>query len=462
MSAPSAQNLATRLRQVRLARRADQTPKLPATWDVIKVGLTVPTIAWLAVLVVVVITKAAAGAGFSGLGAATAAGWLIANQTPLTIGGVAIGVLPLVPTLLVGFGTYRVVRRATVDATSFNELLRIAGTAVLGPLLATALALAVVADGASSGPVGNPAPLGAFGMTVVVHGVAAIGGLLPRVTQPFLDEFAIPASDRVGARAGTAAFFVLIAGGGIAVFAGFVAHFGAVADILGLGNTFDGYLGLTVLSILYLPNVVVSAAAVTAGASATLGGLTVDAFSTHPGTLPPVPIAGVVPTSDLGPWGAVLFAVPLVGGVLLGWYTRSDDVVAHLRAVGVGASVASGLMVVAVALSGGRLGEMGQAGVSVPLAGVFTLTALGVTALLTVGVLWLRSSTAGRSTRRSSAIVADDPDELVAEDEDLEADDPDIDGSPEDDDAAADDDRDDQADPEWDVAEPARDSDAAV
>ena len=146
MSAPSTSNLAARLRQVRLARRADQEPKLPATWDVIKVGLTVPTVAWLVSAVIVLITKVAAGAGFSSFGSATAAGWLAANQTALTVGGVTIGVLPLVPTLLIGYGTYRVVRRATVDATSFNELLRIAGTAVVGPLVATALALAVVAD----------------------------------------------------------------------------------------------------------------------------------------------------------------------------------------------------------------------------------------------------------------------------------------------------------------------------
>lgn len=419
MSAPSTSNLAARLRQVRLARRADQEPKLPATWDVIKVGLTVPTVAWLVSAVIVLITKVAAGAGFSSFGSATAAGWLAANQTALTVGGVTIGVLPLVPTLLIGYGTYRVVRRATVDATSFNELLRIAGTAVVGPLVATALALAVVADGSSSGPVGSPSPLAAFGMTIVVHGVAALAGVVPRVIGPFLDEFAVAASDRIGAEAGVAAFFALIAGGGVAVFAGFLAHLGAVSDLVSRGNTFDGYLGLSVLSILYLPNFVVNAAAVTAGASATLGGTTIDALSTHPGTLPPVPIAAVVPGSDLGAWGALLYAVPALAGVLIGWHTRSDDLVAHLRAIGVGAAVASLLMVVAVAFSGGTLGEMGEAGVSVPLAGVFTLTALGVTATATAGILWLNRRFGGRRAYGAPDL---DLDELLDEPEPVDAD----------------------------------------
>ncbi|MBM7367428.1 cell division protein PerM [Gordonia hydrophobica] len=390
MSAPTSESLATRLRQVRLARRADQAPRLPATWDVIKVGLTVPTFAWLAAVALVLITKVAAGAGFSGLGSATAAGWLAMNQTTLTIGGVVIGVLPLVPTILIGYGTYRVVRRATVDADSFNELLRVAGTAIVGPVLATALALAIVADGASSvSPVGNPNPLAAFGMTILVHGVSAAVGLVHRVLPPFLDEFAIPASDRIGARGGAAAFGALITGGAVAVFVGFVVHFNAVGDVIAQGNTVDGYLGLTVLSVLYLPNFVVGGAAVASGASATLGSSVIDALSTHPGVLPPVPVAAVVPTSDLGAQGALLFAVPAVAGILLGWYTRSADLVAHLRAIGVGAAVASLLMVVAAGVSGGTLGELGEAGVGVPVAGVFTFTAVGVTAVVTAGIQWL-------------------------------------------------------------------------
>lgn len=416
MSAPATESLATRLRQVRLARRADQAPKLPATWDVIKVGLTVATVAWLAAATIVLIVKVAAGASFSGIGVATAAGWLAMNQTALTIGGVTIGALPLVPTLLVAYGTFHVVRRATRDADSFNELLQVAGTAIVGPLLATALALAVIADGASSvSPVGNPNPLTAFGMTLLVHGVAAATGLVPRVLPAFLDEFAVPASDRVGARGGAAAFFVLVSGGAIAVFVGCVAQFELIGEVIAAGNTFDGYFGLTGLSLLYLPNFVVGGAAVSVGASANLGGTVIDALSTHAGALPPVPIAAVVPASDLGAWGALFFAVPAAAGVLLGWYTRSADIVAHLRAIGVGAAVASLLMVVAAGLSGGTLGEMGHAGVGIPVVGVFTFTSLGVAAVVTAGLAWLKNYLAGRG----SATVDDDnaaDDDLVEPD----------------------------------------------
>lgn len=395
-------------------------PKAPATWDVIKVGLTVPTLAWLFAAAIVLIAKVAAGAAFSGIGVATAAGWLAMNQTALTIGGVAIGVLPLVPTALVAYGTFGVVRRATRNADSFNELLRVAATAITGPLIATALALAVIADGVSSvSPVGNPNPLAAFGMTLLVHGVAAAAGLVPRVAPAFLDEFHIPASDRVGARGGVAVFFVLLAGGAIAIFAGFVAHFSVVGELIAAGNTVDGYVGLTGLSLLYLPNFVVGGAAVTVGASANLGGTVVDALSTHVGAVPPLPIAAVVPASDMGAWGALLFVVPAVAGGLLGWHTRTTDVLAHARAIGVGAAVASLLMVVAAGLSSGMLGEMGQAGVEVPVVGVFTFTSVGVAALVTAGLGWLRNYLTGRSEPSDDGFG--DVDEPDLDDVDLDA-----------------------------------------
>ncbi|WP_051198609.1 DUF6350 family protein [Gordonia shandongensis] len=392
MPAPTSDSLATRLRRVRVARRADAEPRVQATWDVVRVGVTVPTVAWLIIAVAIAVVQLSAGAGLTGLGSATAAGWLAANQTALNLGGVTISVLPLVPTLLVALGTLRVVRRATATAATTGELLRIGGIAVAGPLVATALGLAVIAEGTASGPVGNPNPLGAFVTTLVVHGVAAVIGVIPRIAEPFFEEFAISPTDRVGTRAGTAAFFVLLGGGALAVLASFVIHFRRVGELTDLGHGFDGYLGLTVLSILYLPNVVIGAAAVACGASASLGGTLVDAFSTHAGAMPPLPIAALVPQDDMGAAGALLFIVPVTAGVLIGRVTRSADVLAHLRAVAVAVAVVSGLVVVATGVAGGQVGELGHAGVNAPLSGVFVVASLGVTALVYVGAGWLFGS----------------------------------------------------------------------
>lgn len=402
----SSKSLATRLRQVRLARRADSTPHKAATWDLVRVGFLVPGLSILVITVVVGIVRLLAGDGLSGIMSATAAGWLAVNQVPVTISGVTLGVLPLLPTLLVCAGTVKVVAEGAATARELPDLVGIVGAALGGSALVTALSLAVVSDGAAVSAVGQPDPLAAFGYTILIQGVAVLIGIAIPSLKPILEEFAIPATERVGLRGGAIAFGVLIAGGAAMVLGSIVVHWGSVSAMIADGNTFDGFLGLTGLSILYLPNMVIGAAAVTTGASAQLGDTVFDAFDVSRGAVPPLPVVAAVPESGIGGLGALLFVVPLAAGLLLGWYCRSSEPLRHLRAVAIGSAAAAALVVATGWVSGGRLGELGHTGVDVAASGVFTFAWLMLAGALVVGGTWV----AGGGIARARS--GDDTDDL--------------------------------------------------
>ncbi|WP_336820138.1 cell division protein PerM [Gordonia sp. MMO-8] len=407
---PTPNSLAARLRQVRLTRRADVTPRKAATWDLVKVALLSPMITVIVIAVIIGIIRLLAGDGLSGLGSAVAAGWLAVNQVPVTIGGITLGILPLLPTLLAAAGTAKVVAEGASTARELPDLIGIVGAALGGSMLVTTLSLAVIADGSAVTPIGQPDSLQAFGYTLLVQGAAVLVGVAIPSLKPILAEFAVPATERVGARGGLIAFGLLAAGGAVAVFVGLVTHWGAMKAMIADGNTVDGYLGLTVLSVLYLPNMIVGATAISTGASAQLGTTILDAFDVARGEVPPLPVVAALPETSIGSLGALFFLVPLIAGAFLGWYCRSDDPVRHLRAIGIGAAVAAALMVTVAWVSGGRLGELGHSGVNVPTTGVFTFAWLALGGALVVAVL--RLADGGLTGRRRAADeIGDDLDD---------------------------------------------------
>ncbi|UQE75834.1 DUF6350 family protein [Gordonia sp. PP30] len=436
--ASTTESLATRLRQGRVNRRAERQPVRAATWDLLKVALLVPAVTTVLLALAVTVTKFLAGGSFGGIGAQTAAAWLAVNQVPLTIGGVTVGVLPLVPTLAMIAAAAVVTARASREVETLHEVASIAAAALAGPLLWTALALAVVADGAAVSSIGQAAPLPAFGHTLAVQLIGVAIGVGRRCLQPLFDVYEFPVTDRVGARAGLLAFLGLFAGGGVLVAAGIVAEWGRIGLLIGEGHSFDGYLGLTLLSILYLPNVIIGALGISVGATAQAGTATVDALSVAPGTVPPLPILGILPGHSLGGIGALVFVLPVAIGLLVGWYCRSVDLVKHLRAVGVAAAVCAALIVLSCALASGGAGELGRVGVSAPLAGVYAFAWIAVTGAVVAGVGAAAGGLLPSPRRRH---VADfDLDELLASEEfaDLEIiDDPDADYDMPDDDLDA-------------------------
>ncbi|GAA3968568.1 hypothetical protein GCM10022231_32060 [Gordonia caeni] len=397
-----------------MTRHGDDTPGRAATWDLLKVALLVPAVTTAILAVVVMVTKLLAGGAFGGLGAQVGAGWLVVNQVPLTVGGVTVGVLPLMPTIALIAGVAVVTARASRQVETLQEVGSIAGAALAGPLLWTALALAVVADGSAVSAIGQATPLPAFGHTLLVQAIGVAIGVGRRCLQPLFDNYEFPVTERVGARAGLLGFVCLSTGGALLVTIGIAVSWGRVGDLLAEGHSFDGYLGLTLLSILYLPNVIIGALGVSVGATAQAGTATIDALGVQGGAVPPLPILGILPDQGLGALGALVFVLPAAVGVLVGWYCRSHDFLKHLRAVGVAAAAGAALVVLSCAMAAGGAGELGRVGVSAPLAGVYAFAWIAVLGAVTAGIYQLLPES---WVRRGAPDPGFDLDELLAGDE---------------------------------------------
>ena len=404
----TAESLASRLRQMRRRDRARAGDVDSTARELIIVAFAVPIVAVAAIALVVLAVLLLAGSGLSGLAGAVGVIWLSIHQVPLTMNGVTLGVLPLLPTLLVVAGTAGIAGSAGVGNRTPRELGGIIASAIAGPLLVTAMALAVVMDGSSVLPVRSPDALTAFAATIALHGAAAVSGVVWRRRFRLYQRFEISAADRRGVRYGAVAAVALLTAGALVVTLRLVMQWSTVAALFAGGNDFDGYLGLFGLSVLYLPNVIVGAASILVGADVHVGTAGVELLTVTPGAVPPLPILGVLPGTDAGKLGALGFLVPALIGLVVGWRCRHADPLTNVRTVAVAGAVAAALLTICAALSGGALGELGSAGPAIAATGVYTLGWVVGLGLLIAVIYGLSPST--RALRAQG--IVDDEEEL--------------------------------------------------
>ncbi|WP_290724702.1 DUF6350 family protein [Gordonia sp. UBA6683] len=404
------ENLSARLRQVRRATRAQRLGTEGSARELILVAFGVPVITLMVLVVCVLAVLLMSGGDMSGIANVISACWLAIHQVPLTMNGVTLGVLPMLPTLLVAAGTAGFASSASRVGRSPSELAAIAAAAIGGPLVITAMALAVLMDGSSDMPVGAPNALLAFGCTIALHGLATAAGVVWRRRRDLAALTSVTPADRRGFRFGLLAAVALLAAGSVLVLVRLLLSFSDVGQLLSGGYRFDGYLGLTVLSILYLPNVIVGATAVLVGADVHVGAMSVDLLSVRSGPLPPVPLLAALPDADYGTLGVVGFVVPAAVAGYVGWRCRSLDPIAHVRAVGVAGAVAASIIVLLAWPAGGQLGEIGATGINVAAAGVFTLGWVVVVGLIVALIYGCLPST--RRARLQIESGGEDSDDL--------------------------------------------------
>ena len=312
----------------------------------------------LLISAVVVVTLVSASSDLTGTFGAIATTWLAIHQVPVVIDDVQLGVLPLLPTALMMWVVARRCASAATLAETRIAVARLVGAAVAGPLTVTAICLVVVADASAAIPLSSPNALSAFGWVAGIHLVAATVGVVVahwQIIEPELPRWA-SAAVRPGAWTTTA----LLAAGSIAVLCALLISWSTVGDLLARGGGFVGVLGLTVLSLLYLPNLVVGAVAVMTGASADIGEVSTSVFGNIGGDLPPLPVLGAVPAGTGGGFWPVLLVVPVVIGIYLGrdCARRVGGQDGILTAVA--AAFMSGTVIALLALaSGGELGYFG-------------------------------------------------------------------------------------------------------
>ncbi|MEU0539491.1 DUF6350 family protein [Nocardia sp. NPDC005978] len=381
-------------------------------------------------------TLAAAGSGYSGASGAIAASWLAVHQVPLTIGKTAIGLWPLLPT---GFLLWLAARDCASAAEQYAgsddrdenrctpvDLAWIAGAAVGGPLLITAICLAVADDAAAVVPLQPPNTLSAFGWVIGLHLLAVLFGVGARHWRDFAELAPIPVPPWVvpGVLAGFRAAWRLAAVAGVIALVSFLVHFSSIGDTYATAGNFVGVLGLTLLSLAYLPNAIIDTVSVLLGGQLTIGPGSLSLFGIEGAPVPAVPLAAAVPTGPAAGWWFALLLAPAAVAVLCGvdCARTSDDRAAAPWATLTAAGVVAALFTLVALPAGGELGTFGRLGPSTGLSAALALAWFAAGGYLGLfGARWF-AVPAASAVAAAGAAVYDDYDTAEYDDAEYEDD----------------------------------------
>jgi hypothetical protein len=355
-------------------------------WGALVGAACLPAVAsYLAAAVALVMLTAAGGADSSVAGVARvgAVGWLVAHHVPLTIEGAPLGVLPLLPTLLLGAlvarGAAGVAGRSGINQPADAGWVAgaIAGThGVLGAVLALVATPATVTADPGQAAVGCALVAGA----AAGLGLARPCGLLPAALRR------APGWVRPGLEAGLWGLAIALTAGFFTVLIALVVSAPEVVQMSGadVGSVF----GLTVVSIGYLPNAAIAGLSWLAGPGLSVGALSVSPVAVHAGPVPGIPLFAALPQGPAQPWWGFAMAVPLLIGAAVGHrcLAAGHDRLVRLRVLAVAATVLAIGSAVLGALAGGSLGAAALDPVEVPfgsLAGaLLAATLLGGVAVI--------------------------------------------------------------------------------
>lgn len=334
------------------------------------------TFALSAIVVLVLVTLFAAGSAMAGAAGAVAASWLALHQVPLVIGKTTLGLFPLLPTALLLGAAGRESYRAVTPNSSRTEIGWVFGAALGGPLLLTAVCLAVAEDASAVVALQPPDTLAAFGWVIFLHLGAAGTGVALRMRRRMFDLLRAPEWVIAGIYGAGSTVLRLFGCAAAVTVVSFLAHWGDIGDTYRSAGNAWGFIGLTLLSLAYLPNVVLGAVGVLLGAGANFGAASIGLFGVVGGPVPAVPVMAAVPTGPASAWWAALLLIPAAVGVLGGidaGRTSGDRLTAPWATL-TSAGAATLLLVVFGALAGGELGTFGRVGLELP---IFALVSFG-------------------------------------------------------------------------------------
>ncbi|MFI8567471.1 DUF6350 family protein [Rhodococcus sp. NPDC078407] len=366
-------------------------------------GLVVVVATTLALL-----TLVSTNSDLTGTFGAIAGSWFVVHLIPLSIGGTSLGVAPLLPTLIIGWSVARTVHRA-VDADTELRMVRwVFAASLAGPLAVTAIALAVAKDASTVIGLSSPNALVAFSCVAGVHAAASGTGLMLARWDSLVLRRGLPDWVRALVAPFVRTLSMLAAGGAAVVLIALLLSWETAGALVDSGRDVVGMLGLTVLSVLYLPNVVLGALAVATGSSAGFGDASVSLFATTGGPLPPLPILAVLPEGPAQTIWVVMLAVPIGAGLLLGrdCAVRNADIQVAVSSVWVVAAAAGLLAALFGYAAGGNLGTFGTVEVTVWSFGLLTFAWLAVAGTVSAAiVVWRRAEPEPEPVEPAAAVV---------------------------------------------------------
>ncbi|HWN33849.1 MAG TPA: DUF6350 family protein, partial [Pseudonocardia sp.] len=267
--------------------------------------------------------------------------WLAAHQVPLVVAGAPLGALPLLPTIGVLALTARLASRAT---RRLGGRLREDASAAVATLAGAHASVAVLATALPQSPVQATSWAALLGGGLV----AAIGAGLGALRGTGLPAWwtTSPGWLREGVAAARVGALSLTTGGALMLLAALLAAVGELnARLQTASPTVGAGVGVTLLSLCYLPNALVAAVSWLAGPGLSIGAAAASPLFTAPGLLPPIPLMAAMPAQSPPGWTVVVFVLPVLAGALVGLRCRrvDRDPVRRLFAVGVAAAaVAAG------------------------------------------------------------------------------------------------------------------------
>jgi hypothetical protein len=334
--------------------------------DLVRVAFGPAVLALVIVAAVTLLQLLIANSDMTGALGAIASMWLGVHQVPISIGGRELGVLPLLPAMLMVWATARSTARATSPYSSWLVVRWVVASALGGPLLMTAIALAVIHDASTVlTELQTPSALRAFVSVLVVHVIGAAIGVWSRLGRRALAISPLPNWLGDSVRAATAGVLALFGLSGLVTVGSLVVHWATMQELYGITDSIFGQFSLTVLSVLYAPNVIVGTAAVAVGSSAHIGFATFSSFTVFGGDIPALPVLAAVPTPPLGPVWVALLIIGASSGVAVGQQcARHPLPIVPALAKLLVAAVAGALAMSLLAYAGsGRLGNFGHVGV---------------------------------------------------------------------------------------------------
>ncbi|MCV7282728.1 hypothetical protein H7J88_24120 [Mycolicibacterium flavescens] len=337
--------------------------------ELLRVAFGPSVVALVVIAAIVLLQLLIANSDMTGALGAIASMWLGVHLVPVSIGGAELGVMPLLPMLAMVWGTARTTAAATAPVgagVSWFVTRWVVASALGGPLLIAAIALAVVHDAASVlTELQTPHALRAFLSVLAVHGIGAVIGVGSRVGRRLMAAAGLPGWLPDSIRAAAAGLLALAGLSGVVMAGSMIVHWSTMDELYSITGSLFGQLSLTVLSVLYIPNVMVGTAAVAVGSSAHIGLATFSSFTVLGGDIPALPVLAAVPTPPLGPVWVALLIVAAVSGVAVGQQCsrRPLPLLPAMAKVLVAAALAAVTMAVLGHAGGGRLGNFGDVGV---------------------------------------------------------------------------------------------------
>lgn len=243
--------------------------------------------------------------------------WMVFNLAPVSAAGVDLSFLPALPALILATVVAVRVRAAVKHKVSVKDLAILVACVMGVPVVLTCIAWVMLWDAGKVFDVSPPNLAAALARVIVVHLAAMAAGMGTRLWRALAKRYGAPPL-LVDAALIALRYLAYLAIGATVVFVLiFIVNFSRQGEMMDEYPSITG-LGvftLILLSLLYIPNAIVSTGAVLVGSEFSAGEAQVSLFSTHLVPLPPLPITGGIPASSPG-WAVVFMVVPLIAATL--------------------------------------------------------------------------------------------------------------------------------------------------